>query len=332
MPGWTIEEATTLFDKPLLDLLFEAQQVHRTWHRPNEIQLSTLLSIKTGGCPEDCGYCSQSAFASSGLKAEKLLDAATVLEAAREAKAAGSGRFCMGAAWREPKDRDMPALCSMVEAVKALGLETCMTLGMLSNDQARQLADAGLDFYNHNLDTSEDYYREIITTRTYQERLDTIERVRASGIKVCCGGIVGMGESRSDRIELLVTLANLPSPPQSVPINALVPIHGTPLGDRLLEQPNAKLDDLEFVRTIAAARILMPKSVIRLSAGRESLSETSQALCFLAGASSIFTGDKLLTTSNCGSPADASLFEKLGLRVAASPIEAAPEVEYAGSL
>ena len=331
MPSWTSDEAAALFDKPLLDLLFEAQQVHRKWHRRNEIQLSTLLSIKTGGCPEDCGYCSQSAFARSGLKAEKLLDAATVLEAAREAKAAGSGRFCMGAAWREPKDRDMPALCSMVESVKALGLETCMTLGMLSEGQAQQLADAGLDFYNHNLDTSEDYYGEIITTRTYQERLDTLERVRTSGIKVCCGGIVGMGETRADRIELLVTLANLPNPPQSVPINALVPVRGTPLGDRLLEQPEAKLDDFEFVRTIAAARILMPTSVIRLSAGRESLSESCQALCFLAGAGSIFTGDRLLTTSNCGSSADSSLFEKLGLRAASCAIEAAAEKEYAES-
>ena len=329
MPSWTFDDAAALFDKPLLDLLFEAQQVHRKWHRPNEIQLSTLLSIKTGGCPEDCGYCSQSAFAQSGLKAEKLLDTERVLQAAREAKAAGSGRFCMGAAWREPKDRDMPALCSMVKSVKALGLETCMTLGMLTGGQAQQLADAGLDFYNHNLDTSEDYYGEIITTRSYQERLDTLERVRASGINVCCGGIVGMGETRADRIELLVTLANLPSPPQSVPINALVPVRGTPLGDRLLKEPEAKLDDFEFVRTIATARILMPRSVIRLSAGRESLSDSSQALCFLAGAGSIFTGDRLLTTSNCGSPADASLFEKLGLRTASSPIEASAGKKYA---
>ena len=332
MPRWTFEQAAALFDKPLLDILFEAQQVHRAQHRPNEIQLSTLLSIKTGGCPEDCGYCSQSAFANAGLKAEKLLESAKILEAARQAKAAGSSRFCMGAAWREPKERDMPALCSMVADVKALGLETCMTLGMLTQGQAQQLADAGLDFYNHNLDTSEEYYGEIITTRSYQERLDTLEHVRTAGMKVCCGGIIGMGESRADRIGLLVTLANLPNPPQSVPINALVPIRGTRLGDRLLDQPQAKLDDFEFVRTIAAARILMPSSVIRLSAGRESLSESSQALCFLAGANSIFTGDKLLTTSNCGSSADASLFEKLGLRVASLQAAAVSDQEYAKSL
>jgi biotin synthase len=332
MPRWTFEQAAALFEKPLLDLLFEAQQVHRAWHRANEIQLSTLLSIKTGGCPEDCGYCSQSAFANAGLKAEKLLERAKVLEAAREAKAAGSSRFCMGAAWREPKDRDLPALCSMVAEVKALGLETCMTLGMLTKAQARQLADAGLDFYNHNLDTSEEYYGEIITTRSYQERLDTIEHVRTAGMKICCGGIIGMGESRADRVELLVTLANLPSPPQSVPINALVPIRGTRLGDRLLDQPQTKLDDFEFVRTIAAARILMPSSVIRLSAGRESLSQSSQALCFLAGANSIFTGDKLLTTSNCGPSADATLFEKLGLRVASSQADNVSDELHATSL
>ena len=328
---WKTDEVAALFDKPFLDLVFEAQLVHREWHAPNEIQLSTLLSIKTGGCPEDCGYCSQSAFAKSGLKAEKLLDKEQVLSAAREAKAAGSSRFCMGAAWREPKDRDKGAICDMVAGVKALGLETCMTLGMLSDNQASRLADAGLDFYNHNLDTSEEYYGEIITTRTYQDRLDTLERVRNSGMSVCCGGIIGMGESREDRIGLLVTLANLPTPPQSVPINALVPIRGTPLGDSLLDQSRAKLDDFEFVRTIAVARILMPKSVIRLSAGRESLSESSQALCFLAGANSIFTGDKLLTTSNCGSPADASLFEKLGLKVAASKHEVCAEKEYVGA-
>ena len=328
---WKTDEVAALFDKPFLDLVFEAQLVHREWHAPNEIQLSTLLSIKTGGCPEDCGYCSQSAFAKSGLKAEKLLDKEQVLSAAREAKAAGSSRFCMGAAWREPKDRDMGAICDMVAGVKALGLETCMTLGMLSDNQASRLADAGLDFYNHNLDTSEEYYGEIITTRTYQDRLDTLERVRNSGMSVCCGGIIGMGESREDRIGLLVTLANLPTPPQSVPINALVPIRGTPLGDSLLDQSGAKLDDFEFVRTIAVARILMPKSVIRLSAGRESLSESSQALCFLAGANSIFTGDKLLTTSNCGSPADASLFEKLGLKVAPSKHEVCAEKEYVGA-
>jgi biotin synthase len=322
-PNAGVDEVTSLFDKPLLDLLFLAQSTHRQWHRPNEIQLSTLLSIKTGGCPEDCGYCSQSIFAKSGVKAEKLLDRDSVLAAARDAKAAGSSRFCMGAAWREPKDRDMPALCGMIRDVKELGLETCMTLGMLTSAQAQQLAEAGLDFYNHNLDTSEEHYGEVISTRSYQDRLDTLEHVRSAGMAVCCGGIIGMGESRSDRIKLLVTLANLPTPPQSVPINALVPIRGTVLGDRILEEPEAKLDDLEFVRTIAVARIIMPRSVIRLSAGRESLSESSQTLCFLAGANSIFTGERLLTTSNCGSLADEHLFGKLGLTKAIPQFDAA---------
>lgn len=311
-----------LFDKPLLDLLFEAQQVHRSWHRLNEVQLATLLSIKTGGCPEDCGYCSQSAMAKSGLKAEKLVDADLVVSAARAAKAAGSTRFCMGAAWREPKDRDMPALCAMVRDVKDLGLETCMTLGMLTDEQASQLAGAGLDFYNHNLDTSEDYYGEVITTRTYADRLDTLDRVRAAGMAVCCGGIIGMGESREDRIKLLATLANLPEPPQSVPINALVPIKGTRLGDKLLSEPALRLDEFEFVRTIAVARIIMPRSVVRLSAGRESLSDSCQALCFLAGANSIFTGERLLTTPNQGRSADQSLLEKLNLKAAVLSDEA----------
>src|SRR6185437_7558628 len=314
--SWTVDEVAERFDRPLLDLLFEAQQVHRRCHRPNEVQLSTLLSIKTGGCPEDCGYCSQSAFAGSGLAASKLLDKEAVLKAAEEAKAAGSTRFCMGAAWREPKDRDLPALCEIIGAVKQLGLETCMTLGMLSAGQAARLAQAGLDFYNHNLDTSEDYYGEVVTTRRYSERLDTLEQVRAAGMAVCCGGIIGMGESRGDRVKLLMTLANLPSPPQSVPINALVPVPGTRLGERALADPLQRLDELEFVRTIAVARLVMPHSVIRLSAGRESLSEAAQALCFLAGANSIFTGDRLLTTANCGSSADALLFEKLGLSAA----------------
>jgi biotin synthase len=303
----TFEEVAELFEEPLLDLLFTAQKTHRHWHPENEIQLSTLLSIKTGGCPEDCGYCSQSVFAKSGVKAEKLLGKEAVIAAARDAKAAGSSRFCMGAARREPKDRDMPALCGMVRAVKALGLETCMTLGMLTSSQAQQLAEAGLDFYNHNLDTSEDYYGEVITTRSYADRLDTLQHVRAAGMAVCCGGIIGMGENREDRIKLLVTLANLPTPPQSVPINALVPIRRTTLGDRTSEEPDEKLDDIEFVRTIAVVRIVMPSSVIRLSAGRESLSESSQTLCFLAGANSIFTHGKLLTTSNCGSLGDERL-------------------------
>jgi biotin synthase len=311
---WTREEIRALFDKPFLDLLFEAQQVHRRYHAPNEVQLSTLLSIKTGGCPEDCGYCSQSAHAKTGLKAEKLMDVDSVLAAAAEAKANGSGRFCMGAAWREPKDRDMDALCAMVAGVKAMGLETCMTLGMLTREQAGQLAEAGLDYYNHNLDTSPEHYGAVITTRTYEERLDTLEHVRASGMAVCCGGIVGMGESREDRVGFLHALATLPAHPESVPINALVPVKGTVLGDMLAGTPLAKIDDIEFVRTVAVARILMPHSMVRLSAGRESMSAATQALCFLAGANSMFTGDKLLTTGNAGAGADAALFEKLGLR------------------
>ena len=310
---WTRDEIRRRFETPFLDLIFEAQTVHRRWHAVNEVQLSTLLSIKTGGCPEDCGYCSQSAFAKSGLKAEKLMNTDAVLAAAAEAKAAGSGRFCMGAAWREPKDRDMDALCNMVSGVKAMGLETCMTLGMLSEDQAGRLADAGLDYYNHNLDTSPEHYGEIITTRTWQERLDTLENVRASGMAVCCGGIVGMGETREDRVGFLHALATLPTHPESVPINALVPVKGTTRGDSLLAGEHAKIDDLEFVRTVAVARILMPRSMVRLSAGRESMSETTQALCFLAGANSIFTGDKLLTAGNAGAGSDAALFEKLGL-------------------
>ena len=310
---WTREEIGALFELPMLDLLFQAQTIHRRHHAPNEVQLSTLLSIKTGGCPEDCGYCSQSAFANSGLKAEKLMEVEAVLAAAAEAKASGSGRFCMGAAWREPKERDMDALCAMAAGVKAMGLETCMTLGMLTPQQADRLAEAGLDYYNHNLDTSPEHYGEIITTRTYQERLDTLENVRASGMAVCCGGIVGMGESREDRVGFLHALATLPAHPESVPINALVPVKGTVLGDMLAGTPMAKIDEIEFVRTVAVARITMPRSMVRLSAGRESMSESTQALCFLAGANSIFTGDRLLTTGNAGSGADSALFDKLGL-------------------
>jgi biotin synthase len=310
---WTLEDIRDLFHLPFVDLLFEAQTVHRRFHAPNEVQLSTLLSIKTGGCPEDCGYCSQSAFAQSGLKAEKLMNVTAVLAAAAEAKSAGSGRFCMGAAWREPKDRDMDSLCAMVAGVKAMGLETCMTLGMLTPDQADRLAASGLDYYNHNLDTSPEHYGEIITTRTYQERLDTLENVRASGMAVCCGGIVGMGETREDRIGFLHALATLPAHPESVPINALVPVKGTARGDSMLAGEHERIDDIEFVRTVAVARITMPRSMVRLSAGRESMSESTQALCFLAGANSIFTGDKLLTTGNAGAGADASLFAKLGL-------------------
>jgi biotin synthase len=315
---WTRAEIGALFDLPLLDLLYLAQQTHRRHHAPNEVQRSTLLSIKTGGCPEDCGYCSQSVHADTGLKAEKLMDVDAVLSAAAEAKAAGSGRFCMGAAWREPKDRDLDALCTMVSGVKALGLETCMTLGMLSQSQADRLAEAGLDYYNHNLDTSPEHYAAIITTRTWQERLDTLDHVRASGMAVCCGGIVGMGESREDRVGFLHALATLPAHPESVPINALVPVKGTVLGNMLADTPLARIDDIEFVRTVAVARIIMPMSMVRLSAGRESLSQSTQALCFLAGANSIFTGDKLLTTGNAGNDADAALFDKLGLRAMTS--------------
>ena len=315
---WTRGEIGALFDLPFLDLIHEAQTIHRRWHAANEVQLSTLLSIKTGGCPEDCGYCSQSAFAKSGLKAEKLMNATAVLAAAADAKAAGSGRFCMGAAWREPKERDMDALCAMVSGVKSMGLETCMTLGMLTQGQADRLAEAGLDYYNHNLDTSPEHYGEIIITRTWQERLDTLENVRASGMAVCCGGIVGMGETREDRIGFLHALATLPAHPESVPINALVPVNGTARGDSLLAGEHEKIDDIEFVRTVAVARILMPRSMVRLSAGRESMSESTQALCFLAGANSIFTGDKLLTTGNAGATADGVLFEKLGLVAMAS--------------
>ena len=324
---WTRDEIANLFDLPLLDLLWQAQRVHRRWQAANEVQLSTLLSIKTGGCPEDCGYCSQSAHAATGLKAEKLMDVEAVLEAAAAARAAGSGRFCMGAAWREPKDRDLDSLCEMVAGVKALGLETCMTLGMLTGHQAERLAAAGLDYYNHNLDTSPEYYAEIITTRSYQDRLDTLDNVRAAGMAVCCGGIVGMGESRGDRVGFLHALATLPVHPESVPINALVPIRGTVLGDMLADTPLARIDDIEFVRTVAAARILMPRAIVRLSAGRESLSESTQALCFLAGANSIFTGDRLLTTGNAGHDADTALFDKLGLRAmtSAEPARAAAE-------
>ena len=315
---WTRGEIAVLFDLPLLDLLWHAQHAHRRHHAANEVQLSTLLSIKTGGCPEDCGYCSQSAHAATGLAASKLMGVEAVLAAAAEAKTAGSGRFCMGAAWREPKDRDLDALCEMVAGVKAMGLETCMTLGMLTQHQADRLAAAGLDYYNHNLDTSPEYYGEIIHTRAYQDRLDTLEHVRASGMAVCCGGIIGMGETREDRVGFLHALATLPAHPESVPINALVPIRGTVLGDVLADTPLAKIDDIEFVRTVAVARILMPRSIVRLSAGRESLSESAQALCFLAGANSIFTGEKLLTTGNAGTTADHELFEKLGLEAMTS--------------
>jgi biotin synthase len=309
---WTRAEIAGLFDLTFTELVFRAAEVHRANHAAGEVQLCTLLSIKTGGCPEDCGYCSQSAHASTGLKADKLMDAEAVIAAARAAKSHGSQRFCMGAAWREPKDRDMPALCEMVREVKGMGLETCMTLGMLTVDQARSLKAAGLDYYNHNIDTSPEYYGEIIHTRTFQERLDTLEEVRRAGIAVCCGGIVGMGESRDDRVGFIHSLATLPRHPESVPINALVPIKGTVLGD--MWNGEKMIDDIEFVRTVAVARITMPRSMVRLSAGRETMSESTQALCFLAGANSIFTGDKLLTAANAGDDKDTAMMAKLGLK------------------
>ncbi|MCA3884725.1 MAG: biotin synthase BioB [Burkholderia sp.] len=305
---WRVADVVALFALPFNDLLFRAQQVHREHFDANAVQLSTLLSIKTGGCEEDCGYCSQSSHHDTGLKAEKLMDVDTVLDAARAAKANGASRFCMGAAWRNPKERHMPALTEMVRGVKELGLETCMTLGMLEDEQAQELANAGLDYYNHNLDTSPEFYGQVISTRTYQDRLDTLDRVRDAGINVCCGGIIGMGESRRERAGLISQLANLNPYPDSVPINNLVAIEGTPL------EGTAPLDPFEFVRTIAVARITMPKAVVRLSAGREQLDDGLQAMCFLAGANSMFYGDQLLTTSNPQSQKDRALFERLGIR------------------
>jgi biotin synthase len=310
---WTLAEVSGLFDLPFNDLMFRAQSIHRTSFNPNQIQKSMLLSIKTGGCPEDCGYCSQSVHAKTGLEATKLMEVEAVLEDARRAKEAGASRYCMGAAWRNPKDRDLDALCEMVIGVKAMGLETCMTLGMLNETQAERLAKAGLDFYNHNLDTSPEFYPQIVSTRTYEERLATLDHVRRAGMNVCCGGIVGLGESRADRVGLLVTLAALQVHPESVPVNALVPIAGTEVGDYSLGQEAPTVDGIEFARTIAVARIIMPKSFVRLSAGREHMSDEVQALCFLAGANSIFIGDKLLTTENTGLDKDECLFRKLGL-------------------
>jgi biotin synthase len=310
---WTREEIADLFDLPFTELLFRAATVHREFHPPEQVQLCTLLSIKTGGCPEDCGYCSQSVKADSGVEATKLMDVQRVLQSAAQAKDAGSQRFCMGAAWRNPKDRDMPAIVEIVKGVRAMGLETCMTLGMLTPKQADMLKDAGLDYYNHNVDTGPEYYERVISTRKYQDRLDTLQNVRDAGINVCSGGIVGMGETREDRVGFVHTLATLERHPESVPVNALVPVKGTVLGDMLADTPLAKIDDIEFVRTVAVARIAMPMSMVRLSAGRESMSEATQALCFLAGANSIFTGDKLLTAPNAGDDSDGALFAKLGL-------------------
>lgn len=304
---WSRAEIEALYQQPLMDLLFQAQQVHRQYFDANAVQVSTLLSIKTGKCPEDCKYCSQSAHYDSKLEAEKRIAVEKVIQEAKEALASGSSRFCMGAAWRNPHERDMPYVLDMVREVKALGLETCMTLGMLNASQAERLKDAGLDYYNHNLDTSREYYSHIISTRSFDDRLDTLGHVRQAGLKVCSGGIVGLGESRNDRIGLLFELSTLPIHPESVPINMLVPIEGTPMADV------EKLDVIEWIRTIAVARILMPKSYIRLSAGRESLTDSDQALAFIAGANSIFSGEKLLTTPNTAKGRDQQLFEKLGL-------------------
>jgi biotin synthase len=315
---WTRDEIAALFARPFNDLLFEAQSVHRATFDPNMIQKSQLLSIKTGGCPEDCGYCAQSVSFRTGVKAEKLMAADDVVAEARRVQAGGATRFCMGAAWKNPKDRDLGELIEMVKGVRALGLETCMTLGMLSATQAQMLAEAGLDYYNHNIDTSPEYYADIVSTRTHADRLDTISLVREAGIGVCCGGIIGMGESRADRIGMIATLATLPEHPGSVPINGLVPIKGTPLGDAILSGAAPAIDGIEFARTVAVARITMPRSMVRLSAGRETMSDETQALCFLAGANSIFVGDRLLTTSNPGVDRDSRLFDKLGL----SPMEA----------
>jgi biotin synthase len=305
---WTREEVRALFALSFIELVFRAAEVHRANFDPAEVQISTLLSIKTGGCPEDCAYCPQSAKFDTGLDAGKLMSLEAVLTEARAAKAGGASRFCMGAAWRSPKDRDLDKVCAMVEGVKALGLETCVTLGMLEAAQAQRLKDSGLDYYNHNLDTSPEFYGEIITTRTYQDRLDTLGHVRDAGINVCCGGIVGMGEGAEDRVGMISTLASLPVHPESVPINMLVQVEGTPLSG------TAKLDAFDFVRTIAVARITMPASMVRLSAGREDMSEETQALCFLAGANSIFCGPKLLTTPNPARDRDMAMLAKLGLR------------------
>ena len=309
---WSRAEIQAVYEQPLLDLLFQAQQLHRQYFAANTVQVSTLLSIKTGKCPEDCKYCSQSARYDSKLEAEKRIAVEKVIQEAQKSKASGASRFCMGAAWRNPHERDMPYVLDMVREVKALGLETCMTLGMLNASQAERLKDAGLDYYNHNLDTSREYYSHIISTRTFDDRLDTLDHVRQAGLKVCSGGIVGLGESREDRIGLLHELATLPLHPESVPINMLVPIEGTPLAQV------EKLDVIEWIRTIAVARLIMPQSYIRLSAGREALTDSDQALAFMAGANSIFSGEKLLTTANAGENRDHALFQKLGLSIEAS--------------
>lgn len=304
---WTNTDVNALFDMPFLDLLFKAQTIHRQHFKPNEIQISTLLSIKTGTCPEDCAYCPQSAHYDTGLEKEGLYDVDKVITAALEAKKNGSTRFCMGAAWRSPPKKEFPKVLKMIRAVKDLGLETCVTLGMLNEQEAGELKDAGLDFYNHNLDSSPEFYKKIITTRTYEDRLKTLENVRNAGMNTCCGGIIGMGETREDRVNLLLQLANLPEPPLSVPINRLIAIKGTPL------EKTPQIDNIEFIRMIAVARIMMPTSYVRLSAGRNDMSEEMHALCFMAGANSIFSGEVLLTTPNPENQADAILFKKLGI-------------------
>jgi len=304
---WTVDEVKALFKKPFSDLIFDAQTMHRAFFEPNQVQVSTLLSIKTGRCPEDCGYCPQSVRFDTEVETEALLPLIEVIEKAKQAKDNGSSRFCMGAAWRSPKDKDLEPVIEMVKEVKALGLETCVTLGMLNAEQSVRLKEAGLDYYNHNLDTSPEYYGDVITTRTYQDRLDTIMHVRDAGMNVCCGGILGMGEAEKDRYGLMQQLANQEQHPESVPINLLVKVEGTPLAD------SEELDPIEFVRAIAVARIMMPKSHVRLSAGRESMSDEMQALCFLAGANSIFYGEKLLTTANPSENTDKQLFERLGI-------------------
>jgi biotin synthase len=306
--NWSRAEAIQLLNQPFNDLLFTAQQVHRQNFNPNTVQLSTLMNIKTGGCPEDCAYCPQSAHYDTGVDAEKLLDLTDVLAQAKAAKEKGATRFCMGAAWRQPKKKELEKVITMVEAVKTTGMETCVTLGMLSGEQAKDLKSAGLDYYNHNLDCSPEYYSKIISTRDYQERLDTLENVREANINVCCGGIIGMGEDQNDRAGLLLTLANMPTQPESVPINMLVQVEGTPLKGS--EAPDA----IDFVRIIAAARIMMPASYVRLSAGRNEMTDEMQALCFLAGANSIFYGEKLLTTNNPQLEQDKLLFERLGIQ------------------
>lgn len=323
---WSLGEIQALFELPFNELIFQAQTVHRTHHNPTEVQVSTLLSIKTGACPEDCKYCSQSGHYNTELEKEKLLEVEKVLEEAKNAKEKGATRFCMGAAWRSPREKDMPYVVEMVKQVKAMGMETCMTLGMLSKGQAADLQDAGLDYYNHNLDTSPEHYGSIITTRSYQDRLDTLSHVRDAGMKVCAGGIVGLGESRRDRAGLLQQLANLPHHPESVPINMLVKIKGTPLGE------TADLDPFEFVRTVAVARMLMPESMVRLSAGREEMNDEMQALCFFSGANSIFYGDKLLTTANPEASDDMKLFSRLGISKMALKEECSDEAQESALL